>query len=79
MLDYQKLRKEFKAIMSEFDGHKLDAWIKFDENRLREEEFFRGLPVTVIIEKPAKITFKNVDTNITVSDTCFEDDISLAA
>lgn len=40
MFDYKKLKEQFQDILSEFDNEKIDAWIEFDEKRLKLEDSF---------------------------------------
>jgi hypothetical protein len=39
MLDYKKLRKEFIDVLSKIDETKIESWLKFDEERMMNENF----------------------------------------
>ena len=37
MLDYKKLRKEFKEVLSKIGEAEIESWLKFDEERMMNE------------------------------------------
>lgn len=37
MLDYKKLRKEFKEVLSKIGEAEIESWLKFDEERMKAE------------------------------------------
>jgi len=42
MLDIDKIYEDFTKLLSEFDEEKIDAWIKFDEERELISQLYKG-------------------------------------
>lgn len=43
MLDYKKLRKEFKEVLSKIGEAEIESWLKFDEERMMNESFIKEI------------------------------------
>lgn len=51
MLDYKKLRKEFKQVLSKVGEAEIESWLKFDEERMMNESFIKGEKVIIKVDK----------------------------
>lgn len=75
MLNYKELRKEFKKVLSNIDNTEIEDWLKFDEERIANENFINGEKVTIKVEKITKKCFNNLNSSISI-DT---DEFNIAA
>lgn len=66
MLDYKKLREEFKDVLSKIGEAEIESWLKFDEERMMNESFIKGEKVIIKVSKFAKTTFNNLDSSISI-------------
>ena len=66
MLDYKKLRKEFKEVLSKIGEAEIESWLKFDEERMMNESFIKGEKVIIKVGKFNKTNFNNLDSSISI-------------
>lgn len=78
MLDYKKLRKDFKEVLSKISQEEIKQWLEFDEERIANESFIEGEKITIKVNsKTTEINFNNIDTSISILET--DDEFNLAA
>lgn len=76
MLDYKKLRKEFKEVLSKISKTEIEEWLNFDAERMTNESFIKGEKITIKVNKITKTNFNNLNSSISIGDT---DEFNLAA
>ena len=76
MLDYKKLRKEFKEVLSKIGEAEIESWLKFDEERMMNESIIKGEKVIIKVGKFNKTNFNNLDSSISIVES---DEFNIAA
>lgn len=66
MLDYKKLRNEFKEVLSKIGKAEIESWLKFDDERMMNESFIKGEKVIIKVGKFNQTNFNNLNSSISI-------------